>query len=118
MDLSNNIILVPLITGPFFILAGLIMWYFPPKEINGLYGYRTSSSMLNEERWEFAQKYAAQQMMKFGGILLLSSVIGIFYHPNDIIATIIGLALLIAVCILIFRTVERAIQNRFQREQP
>ena len=28
----------------------------PPKEINGIYGYRTAMSMKNKETWEYAHR--------------------------------------------------------------
>lgn len=42
LEITNPMLLG---TGVIFILMGLIMYIFPPKKINGLYGYRTSSSM-------------------------------------------------------------------------
>ena len=31
-----------------------------PKEINSLFGYRTSMSMKNKDTWEFAHKYSGK----------------------------------------------------------
>lgn len=45
-------ILIPL-------LLLILCWYtykFPPKKINGVYGYRTSSSMKSQQNWDYAQK--------------------------------------------------------------
>src|SRR5690606_11164674 len=108
MDLSNNIILVPLITGPIFMLAGIVMMVFPPRKINSLYGYRTSSSMKNQDRWDFAQKYSAKALIKFGGILLLTSAIGLVYKTTENTGTIIGIGLMIAVIVILIVNVEKA----------
>ena len=50
--------------GLIFLLAGYIQHRFPPKKINHLYGYRTSTSMKSQESWDFAQQYSAKKMMQ------------------------------------------------------
>lgn len=45
-----------LISGTIFILSGGLL-KFPPKDINGLIGYRTSMSMKNNDTWNESQKY-------------------------------------------------------------
>ncbi|WP_310991586.1 SdpI family protein [Aequorivita marina] len=43
--------------------VSLIYFLFPPKKINYLYGYRTSRSMKNQERWKVANKMASRMMV-------------------------------------------------------
>lgn len=43
----------------------------PPKNINGLSGYRTTMSMKNKKRWEFAHRYIGTVWLKSGLIMLL-----------------------------------------------
>lgn len=113
MDIDNPLILVPLLVGPIFIIAGVLMSLYPPRKINMLYGYRTKSAIKNQERWDFAQKYAASQMIKFGTLLLFTTVLGLFFHPSENVATIIAISIMIATVILIIR-VEKAIKSRFR----
>lgn len=113
METINTLLVVPLLSGAIFIVAGLVMFVFPPKNINGLYGYRTSNSMKSQERWEFAQKYSSLEMMKFGGVLMLTSVLGFIIEPNGDTPMIIGLGLMIAMIIVLFIRVEKAIKKRF-----
>ena len=113
MNFESPIVLIPLITGPIFVLAGIILLKFPPREINGLYGYRTLSSMKNQERWDFVQHYSAKEMIKLGGLLLLASTLGLLYQPVDIISLLIGIGLLILMVIFLFVRVEKAIKERF-----
>ncbi len=55
-----------------------------PKNINGLYGYRTTMSMKNKETWEFAHNYCGLLWFKLGWILLIISVISmLFIIIND-----------------------------------
>lgn len=45
--------------GPLLILLiGLLYYFFPPKGINMVYGYRTPSAMKNDRNWEFANRWA------------------------------------------------------------
>lgn len=46
-----------------------------PKNINGIYGYRTSMSMKNKDTWEFAHQYFGRLWTKLGLILLIVSII-------------------------------------------
>ena len=109
----DNLLLVPLLTGPIFIFAGFIMLYFPPKKINGLYGYRTSSSMKSQERWDFAQIYSAKELIKLGGLLLLTSALGFVYEFDSDTEIILGLGLMLSMVTILFFRVEKAIRRRF-----
>lgn len=58
-----------------FLLTGLILYLFPPKKINGIYGYRTPRSMKNQENWDYAQKLGGKYMMLFGGIIFIAQTL-------------------------------------------
>jgi len=116
MDFDNQLFLIPILIGPIFVIAGIIMIKFPPKKINSLYGYRTFSSMKSQERWDFSQKYSARELIKFGFFLTLSSLIGLVFDLSENIGVIIGLGfLLIAVIFLLIR-IENAIKIRFGKD--
>lgn len=109
--------LIPSTSGLIFMLAGFIMLKFPPKNINSLYGYRTSSSMKNQERWDFSQKYSAIEMIKLAAILTLSSVIGLIYNPDGELGMFLGLGLMILMVVILLIRVEKAIKNKFGNEK-
>ena len=46
-----------------------------PKEINSLFGYRTSMSMKNKDTWEFAHKYSGKVWYVCGMVMLPITVI-------------------------------------------
>ena len=46
-----------------------------PKEINSLFGYRTSMSMKNKDTWEFAHKYSGKVWYVCGMFMLPVTVI-------------------------------------------
>ena len=111
---ENPLFLIPISSEPLFMITGLILFKFPPKKINSLYGYRTSSSMQNSERCDFAQRYAAIEMMKQGGLLTISAVSGYLYYPTAKIAMLLGLALMITILIILTFRVEKAIKREFK----
>lgn len=113
LNINEPFFLVTILTGLIFVLMGLIQLKFPPRKINSLYGYRTSASMKNQERWDFAQRYSAREMMRLGGVLCALSVLGLFGMLNETWGVISGLAALILVVVLLLVRTERAIRERF-----
>lgn len=116
LPFDNPLFLVPSSSGLIFMFAGFVMLKFPPKKINGFYGYRTSSSMKNQERWDFSQKYASNEMIKLGALLTLSSIIGLIYKPDGKIGMFIGLGLMILMVVILLIRVEKAIKDKFANE--
>ena len=110
---ENPLINITFFGGLILILAGLIMYKFPPKNINSLYGYRTSSSMENQEKWDFAQNYSTKEMMKLGFLLLISSLISKVTNFDNLTNMFIGLGLMILSVIILFLRVEKAIKIKF-----
>lgn len=49
-----------------------------PKEINAVFGYRTSMSMKNKDTWEFAHKYCGKVWYASGIAMLSITVIFMF----------------------------------------
>lgn len=53
-----------------------------PKEINGLFGYRTAMSMKNKDTWEFAHHYCGKIWFHIGWIMLFLSVAAMLFVIN------------------------------------
>ena len=51
-------------------VGGVVFWMYPPKKINGFYGYRTTRSRKSQEAWDFAQRYSAKMMTMLGLVAL------------------------------------------------
>ena len=116
MNFDNPLFLIPALTDPILVIAGIVMVKLPPAKINGLYGYRTHSSMKSQERWDLSQKYSARELIKIGIILALTSILGLVYTSRENIGVLIGLGLmLIAIMLFLIRT-EKAIKVRFGKE--
>lgn len=102
-----------LLCGLVFFIMGGIMYKWPPKNINGLYGYRTGSSMQSQERWVFAQRFSAIQMMKAGGALILVSLILALLQVGIEVITTVGTVLLLACTGYLLFSTERALKKNF-----
>lgn len=100
--------------GIISILAGWFMLKFPPKEINHLYGYRTKSSMKNRDRWKFAQKYSAHQMIRLGLVLTVFGIISPAFPLSGMADMMVGLAAMILIFVILFFRVEKAIKENFK----
>jgi len=109
----NDLLRIPLFTGFVFALVGFFLFTFPPKKINGLYGYRTSSSMKSQERWDFAQIYSSKEMIKIGIILMLLSLTGFLFSVGGEKNSFVGLIMMIAAVGSLFARVERGIKYKF-----
>ena len=57
------------------IIAGYMMYKHPPKEINGVIGYRTTRSRKNIDTWKFAHDYCGRLWFKAGFALLIPTII-------------------------------------------
>lgn len=108
MEWMENLNQLPIITGTILLVAGVVMYQFPPKKVNIFYGYRTMNSMKSQERWDFSQRYSAKELMKFGVILFAVSFLGLF----DISEVIVNRIVILFVFLLIITT-EIALRKRF-----
>ncbi|PTQ99970.1 SdpI/YhfL family protein [Mucilaginibacter yixingensis] len=66
----------PQLVGVILIIAGLILKKYPPKKINGLYGYRTYRSKSSQRNWDEGNRYSAILMVRIAWILLIGGLIG------------------------------------------
>lgn len=110
---TNSLTNITLLCGSIFIISGSILYKFPPKKINSIYGYRTPNAILNQKTWDFSQIYAAKQLIIMGCILLVFFTVSLFTNFNSQINTIIGLILLVSITLLMLLRVEKAIKKRF-----
>lgn len=111
--IENPLANITLFGGFLFVLVGMIMTKFPPKKINYLYGYRTKSSMKNQESWDFAQKFSSFKMIQYGLFLSFSCVLAFITNFNNFINMLLGLGLLILLVVMLFLTTEKALKSKF-----
>ena len=103
------LLMVPIIT----LITGYLMYRHTPKSINGLVGYRTSRSMINQDTWNFANKYCASLGIKLGIITtFISFLIYILFDVNEIVSIVIVLIQTFLLLLSII-PVEKALKNTF-----
>ena len=108
---STPIFLATMIAGIFFLLAGVLILIFPPKRINSLYGYRTKNSMKSQSSWDYAQKYSGWEIIKWGIILFVCSLVGLQYDLGESLETVIGLSILVVVIFMFILRTEQALKK-------
>jgi uncharacterized membrane protein len=82
------------------LVLAIVFKKYPTKEINGLYGYRTTTSMKNKDVWRAANDYSALVFLKICTINFLFPFVGYLLFPKftvliTVIATTITLLLII-----------------------
>jgi len=113
---GNPLMNITLMGSLIFIGIGFIMLKFPPKKINSLYGYRTTSSMKNQTRWDFAQNYSSKEMIKLGLVLMLTTIIGFITNFESLTNMYLGLGLTVLIVIILIIRVENAIKIKFTKK--
>ena len=108
---------MPFLVGVIFCITGLITYFFPPKKINHLYGYRTTASMKSKEVWDFSQRLSSFKMMQSGIFLILvscSKLFNNFFIEQELLVSHVSLGIAV---LFIFLSVEKAIKNKFSNPE-
>ena len=110
-------LLVPVI----MLISGYMMYRHPPKKINGIYGYRTSRSMKNEQTWRFANNYCGRLWIKYGIIMLVLSIPAHFpfvHSDKNVIGVLSTIVVTIQCIVLLFpiALTEIALRKAFDKE--
>jgi uncharacterized membrane protein len=107
--------ILPIIILVVFSAGGLILYFFPPKKINSIYGYRTPRSMKNQSNWDFAQKLGGKFMLIFGFIIFLIQItVGYFisgYTRDQSIVLPIQGAILVLLPVIMLLVCEKQLEN-------
>jgi len=112
-DLDYNIWYLPFLVGIALMIASAVVYFFPPKKINYLYGYRTASSMKSQERWGFAQGYSTIKMFQAGIGLFVFSFLGLLFPGSEKAQIGLGILLMLPALVFIFFSTERALRRKF-----
>lgn len=98
------------LVGLAFSIAAFITMKFPPKKINGIYGYRTSRSMKSQDNWDIAQRYSSRLMLKQGLVMLVIGGLLIALPIPEEVSAVISVALLITSVIVLFVQTEKKLK--------
>ena len=114
MEWTANLLQMPLLCGIIFMIAAIVMYVFPPKKINSLYGYRTLSSMKSIEHWHFAQRFSTVKMAQGSVFLMISSFLGSLIKIEGKLQLIPGIVFPLLVVFYVLFSTETALKNKFQ----
>lgn len=64
------------------LIAGLILRFYPPKEITAWYGFRTKLSAKNIDNWNYAHKICANTLLIYSIFSILSFVVLSILSPT------------------------------------
>jgi len=98
----------------FILLIFLIAKAFPPKNINYLYGYRTSKAMRNQDTWDEANGYSFNISIKLCLYCFVFPPLLYFVYPeNNFLMTVIANSALLLVSIWF---TERHLDRTFDKD--
>ena len=114
-DQINSITLILGVTGLIFYVAGYIQFKYPPKKINFLYGYRTTTSIRSQEIWDFSQTLSAKKIQQLGVYLFFGGILAYFINIDHFFAMWIGISLVTGSPVLLIFQVEKELKSRFPK---
>ncbi|MBP3674744.1 MAG: SdpI family protein [Oscillospiraceae bacterium] len=92
-----------------------------PKDINPIYGYRTTRSMKNKDTWEFANTYFGKLAWKWGLIMLIVTFIPMLaaiWAGEEMVSIVGGVVVTLQLIPLLgmIPVVESALKKEFDKD--
>jgi uncharacterized membrane protein len=86
------------------LIAGLVLKFFPPKEINPYYGLRTETVAKNQETWDYGHKICSKLLVIYSIFSVILFVLPLilartFFDAHSVLRIVLGAALTVAVII-------------------
>jgi len=113
-------------TAMCLLIPGIMLyfgWRFlnkPPKNINSMYGYRTSRSMKNQQTWDFAHQVCGKLWLRAGAVMLplsLLTMLPALGRDVEAVGTwcipVVGVQLVVMVATIF--PVEKALKRKFDK---
>lgn len=108
----DSIYYVLSVNGILFLFS-LIFYFFPPKKINTIYGYRTNRTMSNETIWKFANTYFIKQFLIYSAISFIAAL-ALAYFGKEITWQPMAIMIL-SLAVAVIKT-EQALNKNFDDE--
>lgn len=109
-----------LLTPAIMVGFGALFARKPPKHINGLYGYRTTRSMKNEQTWDFAHRYIGKLWFRIGLALGVATIplLIVFSFDEQVMSifSLVWIAVEMVVLMLPIWPTERALKQHFDKD--
>lgn len=113
MNFNSEFFITLLATGLCVLVVGWFFLKYPPRKINGIYGYRSRRSKSSQEAWDFSQPISARLMMASGLLMTVISVIGCFMPLDTKIQLGAALIVLVAFVVLLYIRTEQELKRQF-----
>jgi len=111
---QNVIFIILTIVGVVFLAISIFLIKFPPKKINGLYGYRTSRSMQSQEAWDYSQRYSSKIMVVLGLVYFVLGITSLFVpKQEDMVGALVSIVIVLSGVFFMFYKTERQLAKRF-----
>ncbi|MFD2566674.1 SdpI family protein [Pseudotenacibaculum haliotis] len=110
----NPFIYVLSVNGLMFLIS-VIFYFFPPKKINSLYGYRTHRTMQNEDIWSFANGMFNKVLLKYAAISFVAAM-GLAYAYPNLMTSWFPMAFLFFTLLVCILSTENALNEHFDKE--
>jgi uncharacterized membrane protein len=117
MSWTNPLFIIPLAAGPLYMLIGSALLKFPRPDINFIIGYRTKSSMKSQERWDFAQRFSAREMINSGAFCTTSTALGLIIEAEEVVGVIIAITIVVGFALLPIARTEIALRSKFDKNR-
>jgi uncharacterized membrane protein len=106
--------LIPLLVSPILVVAGLFLFYVPPKKINHYCGYRTKRSKQSQAAWGFAQSFTGKQLIALGAAYIYTLLLKFIFDGISVgLETLISLSFLLIGMYRLFTRVDQALVEKF-----
>jgi len=102
------------VNGLIFFLS-IIFYYFPPKKINSIYGYRTYRTIQNNDVWTFANKLFGVTLLKYSGISFIAALILTFIN-EALMNSWFSMAFMIFTLLVAIISTEKELNKNFDDE--
>ena len=102
------------VNGLMFLIS-IIFYFFPPKKINSLYGYRTHRTMANNDIWNFANTLFNKNLLVYAGLSFAASMILAFINP-DLMDSWFPMAFLFFTLFICILSTEKELNKHFDKE--
>lgn len=114
-------LIMDLLTPLLMLGFGILSLKWAPKEINFVYGYRTTMSMKNKDTWQFAHACFGKLWSRIGLILLPVSIIPLLLvmgGNENTVAIVGGVVCAVQAVVLLgsIVPVEKALKRTFDRD--
>lgn len=116
MENTDPFTLITVLMGSIFLFAGSVQYKFPPKKINAFYGYRTKTSMRNQDCWNFAQIYSALQMIRIALLIIVIGGLSWVFEVSPPYPLGVGLGISILFPAVMIFKIEKALKTRFPKD--